>query len=275
MSREWWFFLAGMLMVALPIAAIVVIKKLQLFEPGPDREIVYKTVGKTPLALHAFAAQASGKGPRPAILLFHGGRWLYGHPRAFYPQCQYFAAQGYHCFSAQYRLGANNRVDVRELVADAADALRFLQTKAGALGIDAAKIYIGGGSAGGHLAAAVGTRVPAAADAPRPAGLILYNPMLDLAPGTPDHHLVRDYWESVSPQQHIGQGLPPTLILLGSADPEVPVATAQAFCSAATAVGSTCELAIYEGRSHGFFNHEPDRTTTNQKVQTFLSALPN
>ena len=273
MNREYWFFLVGILVVALPALAAIAIKKLNLLEVRPDEQLAYKTVEGRTLSLHAFlAADASDAQPRPAVLLFHGGRWLYGSPRAMYPQCQFFAAQGYHCFAAEYRLGANNRVDVRQLVDDAADALRYLYDKADTLLLDAANIIVGGGSAGGHLAAAVGAQVPAV-DAPLPAALLLYNPMLDLAPGTPDHHLVKDYWREVSPAHHITAALPPTLILVGSDDPEVPVATVNQFCDNAGEVYARCEVEVYEGQSHGFFNNEPYLTQTNARALAFLKSL--
>ena len=273
MNREYWFFLAGMLAVALPLLAAIAIKKLNLFEVRPDNQLTYKTVEGRTLSLHAFlAAPSAGAQPRPAVLLFHGGRWLYGSPRAMYPQCRFFAAQGYHCFAAEYRLGANNRVDVRELVSDAADALGYLHSEAGALAIDTSRIVVGGGSAGGHLAAALGAQVPAS-DAPAAAALLLYNPMLDLAPGTPDHHLVKAYWREVSPAHHVTAALPPTLVLVGSDDPEVPLDTVNAFCANAQAVGARCEVEVYPGQSHGFFNAEPYLAQTNQRALAFLQSL--
>lgn len=273
MTKEYWYFLAGMLAVLLPLIAVIAVKKLQLFETRPDKTLAYKQVDGQSLSLHAFLAHNAGATKnKPALLLFHGGRWLYGHPRAFYPQCTFFAAQGYHCFSAQYRLGANNRVDVRKLVADANDALAYLATNAAGLNIDPARLYVGGGSAGGHLAAALGTRV-AGVSAPAPAAMVLFNPMLDLGPGTPDHHLVASYWRSVSPQHHIKPGIPPTLVLLGSDDPEVPVATVETFCAGIKQAGGTCEVEIYAGQSHGFFNNPPYLEKTNRRALAFLQAL--
>lgn len=267
------YFVAGALLVLLPLLAVIAVKKLGILETRPDRVIAYNTAEGKQLALHAFFAQAGESGAnKPALVLFHGGRWLYGHPRAFYPQCQYFAEQGYHCFSAQYRLGRNNRVDVRTLIADASDAFNYIANNASTLNIDAAKIVVGGGSAGGHLAAALGTLAFPPGGA-QPAAMVLWNPMLDLSPGTPDHHLVKDYWQAVSPQHHIKAGTPPSIILVGSEDPEVPVPTAEAFCAAAKAAGSRCELEVYLGQSHGFFNNQPFLDKTNQRVLAFLKSL--
>ena len=103
--------------------------------------------------------------------------------------------------------------------------------------------------------------------------MVLFNPMLDLAPGTPDHHLVKNYWKTVSPQHHIKPGVPPALILLGSDDPEVPVATAEAFCDGIRQAGGSCEMEVYAQQSHGFFNTQPYLEQTNRRALAFLNSL--
>jgi acetyl esterase/lipase len=279
-AKEYWYFICGVLVVLVPLLLLVAVKKLHLLDVRPDHTITYTVNGNQALLLHGFRAKnANDDAPTPALLLFHGGRWLYGGPQDMYPQCQFFAEHGYHCFAAQYRLGSNNRPDVRGALADANAALHYLQENADILDVDPQRIVIGGSSAGGHLAAAVGSGLPGATvDGPvwpaqRPAAQVLYNPMLDLAPGTPDHHLVKDHWEQISPYQHIDASVPPTLILLGSDDPEVPVATAQAFCDAVVNAGSHCEIALYEGQGHGFFHQPAYRDQTNRRILAFLQQL--
>lgn len=279
MAKEHWYFVCGALLVLVPLLALVAVKKLHLLEIRPDRKIVYTVNGTQELTLHAFMAQQrSGDIPTPALLLFHGGRWMYGGPEELYPQCEYFSAQGISCFSAQYRLGANNQPDVIGALADARSALDYLIDHARELHIDPDNIVVGGGSAGGHLAAALGSGLPlipgaGSSVARRPAAQLLYNPTLDLAPGTPDHHLVKDHWEAVSPFHHIDSAVPPSLILVGSQDPEVPVETAQAFCSAVQAAGGHCEIALYEGQGHGFYHNPQYRDETNVRSLAFLNDL--
>lgn len=272
MAKEHWYFLAGLLAVLLPLALLLAIKKLQLFEARPDARIAYTQFAEKPLHLHVFRAQQQ-QAAAPALLLFHGGRWLYGGPQSLYPQCRYFAARGYHCFSAEYRLGRQHQPDVPGALGDASAALAYLYEHAAQLGIDARRIYAGGGSSGGHLAAGLG----AGLGTHRPAGLVLYNPMLDLSPGTPDHHLVREHWQAVSPYHHIDSRFPPTLILNGTQDPEVPVASVEAFCAAMRAAGGVCELQLYEGQSHGFYHFMEGRNPwferSSQRAWEFLQGL--
>jgi len=279
LTREFWYFLAGALTVLLPLLVVLAVKKLQWLEPRPDDILLYAHAADTALRLHAFyPAGADTGGKVPALLLFHGGRWQYGGPHSLYPQCRYFAAQGIACFSAGYRLGAQSRVDVRGAIEDARLALLYLRDNARELGIDPDRLYAGGGSSGGHLAAALGAALPTGADAElRPAALILYNPMLDLSPGKPDSHLVVDYWQTVSPLQRIDEAFPPTLILSGTEDPEVPGATVQEFCGKVRDHGGRCEARMYEGQSHGFYHYSDGRNPyfelTGDHILAFLASL--
>lgn len=255
-------------------------KKMHLFDTRPDQEIVYKQVQQRELSLHIFAAKnAKGDTAAPAVVFFHGGGWQFGGAHQFYPQCEYLAGQGYTCVSAEYRLGTDNQSDIRGAIEDARSALTFLTEHAAQFHIDPQRIVVGGGSSGGHLAAALGTAptpTPAEASsgsAQRPAALVLYNPILDLSPGTLSHPLAATYWEDVSPTHRVDHLVPPTLILVGSQDAEVPVATVAAFCEKVQSADGRCEVEVYEGQGHGFFNQPLYLEKTNQRVLQFLSAL--
>ncbi len=229
----------------------------------PDERLAYKATAQGELRLDWF--RAAGSKAAPALLLFHGGAWAHGSPRQFHPLCRHLAARGLHALSAEYRLRDRHHSSPADAVQDARDAMRHLRREAGALGIDRQRIAAGGGSAGGHLAACLGTGVslpdPGADPAlpVRPSALVLLNPMLDLGPGRPDHALVGARWRELSPRQHVGPGMPPTLIVNGTADIDVPVATVQDFCTAARAHSGDCEAVFREGAGHGFFNTEVDR----------------
>ena len=275
MTRE-----SGLLLVALAVlvllGALFLVKKGYLFGPQPDRRISVATPDGKAVELQAWFADTQGQ-PAPALLLFHGGTWQYGNPDQFRPQCEWFAARGFHGFSASYRLGTPGAPEVRGASGDAQAALAYLQDNAAALCIDAARIAVGGGSAGGHLAASLGTAIPVLpADRVRPAAMILFNPMLNLSPGRPDHHLVEDSWLEVSPHQAIDARTPSGLVLVGDRDGEVPVPTVELFCEAMAAAGATCEAAVYPGVGHGFFNYSPQGNPyfeqCNERVLAFLAT---
>jgi acetyl esterase/lipase len=247
----------------------------------PDERRVYKQLGDHALELQLF--RPAGQGPTPALVLFHGGAWQYGSPAQFHPQCRHFSRLGLTCVSVAYRIASVHGSIPADALQDARDALRHLRRHAAALGIQPDRIAVGGGSAGGHLAAALGAAVPLrdpgadAAVSTRPDALVLYNPMLDLSPGMPDHGLVADSWQTLSPQQHVGRGMPPTLVLVGDQDAEVALATVQAFCAAVHAAGSVCELRVHAGAGHGFFNAHVEGgryfRRTNDEVAEFLTRL--
>ena len=250
----------------------------------PDAVLAYKQVAGHTLVLHVFKPPAAtATVPTPALLLFHGGAWRQGDASQFHPQCRHFSRQGLTCISAVYRTAQRHHSTPADALHDARDAMRHLRRNAAALGIDARRIAAGGGSAGGQLAAALGVAVPLpdpAADplAPtRPDALLLLNPMLDLAPGKPDHGLVAGMWRDLSPRQHVGPSMPPTLVMTGSADPEVALATVQDFCAAAQSHGVLCQLLVYDGAGHGFFNPDVDgghhHRQTLQDMAGFLTRL--
>ena len=218
MSRELWYTV-GVIAALLLLVAMFAVKKIRPFETHADQRITYKTVAGEDLELYAFFAKNTD-GPAPALLLLHGGAWKFGTPAQMFPQCEFFARRGLHCFALQYRISGNALPDVRGAIEDTRDAFDYLRTHARDLRLDPTRVYVGGGSSGGHLAAALGAGM-LDERAARPAGLVLYNPMIDLAPAMPDHHLVSDYWEEVSPRQHLDADTPPALIMLGDRDPDV------------------------------------------------------
>jgi acetyl esterase len=238
---------------------------------APDQRLAYKALPGGALHLDHFQPVPTGAAaPAPGLLLFHGGGWAFGSPQQFHGPARALSRRlGLHVFCVEYRIRSRHGSTPADAVQDARDAIRHVRRHAAALGVDAGRLAAGGGSAGGHLAACLGTGAglpdvhgahgPAAAQTladTRPQALVLLNPMLDLSPGRPDHAEVAAQWQALSPHHHVGPGLPPTLVLSGTQDAEVPVATVQAFCARVQAAGSRCEALFFEGAGHGFFNAE-------------------
>ena len=262
--------------------------------PGSRAEI-YKTIDGTELPLHIFEPKDLKKGDtRAAIVFFFGGGWNGGSPVQFEKQCAYLASRGMVAITVEYRVKSRHGVQAVSCFTDSKSAIRWVRKNAKRLGIDPDRIAAGGGSAGGHLAGALGTI--SAFDEPAedktisavPNALVLFNPALVLAPvegykakdpkklaglenrmGVPPQQL--------SPYHNIGTNIPPTIIFHGTNDKTVPFDTAELFTEQAKKKGNTVELVSYEGQGHGFFNYKPTRTgpfsDTLKKTDAFLVSL--
>lgn len=247
----------------------------------PNVKWIYKTVGDVELKLHVFLPpdyKESDK--RPALLMFFGGGWNGGSPSQFYPHCAYFAARGMVAVSAEYRVKNKHGTSPRECVTDGKSALRWLRKNASLHGIDPNRIVAGGGSAGGHVAAALATVTDFddPSDPPdincRPDGLVLFNPVFDNGPSGYGHDRVKDYWQKISPIHNITKTIPPTVVFLGSQDKLLPVPTAKKFQEQVIAKGGKCEVHVYEGQGHGFFNYTQKKNylQTVKETDDFLVA---
>jgi acetyl esterase/lipase len=234
--------------------------------PQPNRTVVYKTIGDVTLRLHVFEpANLPPGGAAPAIVFFFGGGWQSGTPEQFYPHCAHFAARGMVAMAAEYRIASKHHTTPRECVMDGKSCLRWLHAHSAELHIDPARIAAGGGSAGGHVAMAVAT-LPGL-DEPgedrivscQPAALVLFNPVIDNGPGGYGYERVKDYYREISPLHTLRAGLPPTLLMFGTKDKYVPVATAEKFQRELRARGNRCELRLYADQAHGFFNFNDGR----------------
>jgi acetyl esterase/lipase len=247
--------------------------------PSPDESIIYKQVDEISLTLHIFRPPLQAETAVPAIVFFHGGGFNNGSPSQFYRQAAHLAQQGLVAISVKYRLKNTHGTDPRACVRDAKSAMRWVRENAVRLGIDPRRIAAGGGSAGGHLAAATALLEnfnEATDNLPtdcRPNALILFNPVMNNGPDGYAYNRVEAYWENFSPAHNIRKGAPPALIMLGSEDPLFTVEQAKACKAAYDAVGSRCDLHVYEGQKHGFFNRGEMFTETLSQMDAFLRSL--
>lgn len=213
------------------------------------KRVTYREVDGTALQLRVFSP--SGVAPsegRPGIIFFFGGGWSAWNPEQFYPFARHFAAKGCVVFCAEYRVGSRHKTTPHAAVADAHAALSFVRAHAAELGVASDRIAVGGGSSGGHLAACTALMTNQAA---QPAALLLLGSVLDTSAAGFTGGLKPGSLADISPQPHIRAGLPPTLILHGTADQTVPFAQAKKFYSAMRDAGNVCELKAFKGRGHG------------------------
>lgn len=248
----------------------------------------YRKIGGTELKLWIFNPATKSEKPLPCIVFFFGGGWSSGTPAQFEPQSRHLASRGMIAIVADYRVKSRQNALPADCVSDAKACVRWVRANASRLGIDPMRIAVGGGSAGGHLAAAVAT-VPGLDSATEdktvsclPNALILFNPGTVMAPfpglelkgfgaGLDKARFGCEPTE-ISPIHHVKKGLPPTIIFHGKADTTVPYATVEKFTEVMKAAGNRCELIGYEGQPHGFFN-KAKYPETLEATDGFLVSL--
>lgn len=252
-------------------------------EPEPVK-YSYKQIDGYELSLHSFSPK--GHDPKtdrkPAIIFFFGGGWVGGTPKQFYPQCQYLADRGMVAISAEYRVKSRNETTPFECVKDGKSALRWVRKNASKLGVDPQRIGAGGGSAGGHVAAAVAT-VPGLNDEEddtsiscQPDALVLFNPVYDNGPSGFGYAKVKNRYQEISPMHNLKKDMPPTIVFLGEKDKLIPVSTGERFRDGMRKLGNRSELVVYPGQPHGFFNKgKPGDffSKTMEETDRFLVSL--
>ena len=222
--------------------------------PEPSVLIDYSTVEAVTLRAHVFEPR-TGEPPHPAILFYFGGGWTGGSPQQFYPFAEPLAQLGFVAISMEYRVRGTHNSTIPDSMEDAFAAFRWAHDNAAELGIDPARIVVSGGSAGGHLAATVGTIAEHSGFGP--SAMVLYNPVTDLGSVNNINRLndlIAGDAAAVSPVEHIEAGAPRTIIFHGEDDATVPISQSEAFCSAMIAAGNQCMLSRFAGEGHGFFN---------------------
>jgi acetyl esterase/lipase len=187
-----------------------------------------------------FPSKQENKGA--AVLICPGG----GYERLAYNAsglqiAKWFNTFGVNAFVLKYRLPNARNIQNRQIVPlqDAQRALRIIRANAARWGILNNKIGIFGTSAGGHLAAALGTHLKDAASIEdsldtvsiRPNFLILISPVIDLGKyahaGSREnllgHDASKELINKFSPHLHVTAATPPTFLVHALNDPAVPV----------------------------------------------------
>ena len=254
---------------------------------GASEVAVYKTAGDTPLKLYIFQPAGNKAGNRTAAIVFYfGGGWVNGSPEQFHRQCLYFSSRGLVAIAVDYRVRSRNNTTPVDAVRDAKSSMRWVRKNAERLGIDASRIAAAGGSAGGHLAAALG--IIQGLDEPnedlsissRANALVLYNPVLITSPvagtdlnGFGGGRASREDMEAISPYHHIASGEPPTIVFHGRADTTVPFSNAEAFAAKMVEMGNRCKLVGFDGAGHGFFNTPKFYGDVVKQTDDFLVSI--
>ncbi|HSP98250.1 MAG TPA: alpha/beta hydrolase [Candidatus Dormibacteraeota bacterium] len=216
----------------------------------------------------------NGTAPFPLLVYFHGGGWVLGSLGTHDGICRSLAAgAGCVVVSVDYRLAPEHRYPAA--ADDCYAATQWCAAHAAELGADAARIAIGGDSAGGNLTAVV-AQMARDRGGPRLVFQLLIYPVTDVARDTASYRdnadgylLTADdmawFWnhylgdapargaEPYASPAHATSlaGLPPALVITAEFDPLRD--EGEAYGAALERAGVAAKVTRYDGLIHGFF----------------------
>ncbi|MFP6749255.1 MAG: alpha/beta hydrolase [Alphaproteobacteria bacterium] len=238
--------------------------------PGPGGDIpvrIYRPDG------------AGGSRSLGALVYYHGGGHVIGsldtHDSVARAMCR---DANIVVLSVDYRMGPEAKFPAS--VDDSYAAVKWLSDNAGAMGVDAGRIAVGGDSAGGNLALVVALMSRDDGDGPAIAYQLLVYPVMDYTGGTPtyetygkghgpltaasipyfrEHYLNSDEeladWRASPSRAASFAGLPPALLITAECD--ILNHEGRACGKRLVADGVACEHVNFEGMIHGFFSMAP------------------
>lgn len=208
----------------------------------------------------------------PALVFFHGGGWVIGDRDTHDVLCRDLChLAGCAVFSVDYRLAPEHRFPAA--FDDAVAVTRWLAQHAPELAIDAARMVVGGDSAGGTLAAGTALALRAAAEV-RLAGQLLVYPVTDLRCATASyqscgegyvlsaadmmyfrgHYLAQAAhgtdWRASPLLADDHANLPPALVLAAGFDPLRD--EGRLYADRLSAAGNAVQYVCFERQMHGF-----------------------
>lgn len=134
---------------------ISIVAEIHLKEIKEEKDIVYCDLNGRKLLTDAFYPADKNKINGIAIIIIHGGGWRSGKRAMHYPLAQRLATLGYTCFTPEYRL--STEAVFPAAVFDIKAAIKWVKQNKFTYNIDTSKTVLLGFSAGGELAAFVGT----------------------------------------------------------------------------------------------------------------------
>ena len=208
----------------------------------------------------------------PGLLYLHGGGWVIGSPATHDRLTRELAAAiGARAVSLDYALAPEHPYPAG--LDDCVDAARWLGKHAAEIGIDPARLVIGGDSAGGNLAAAALLRLKAEGGPAFRAAIYLYGAFL-LSLSTPSMQAWgdRDVILSIKVMEwfsrlYLGEagdvthphaapihgdlrGLPPSVLVVGTLDPLL--SDSELFAATLAEAGVSAELHVFDDAPHAF-----------------------
>ena len=262
------------------------------------RDLAYLPAGHERQKLDLYLPKS--KVPLPLIINIHGGAFRMGSKEMGVPT--EYLARGYAVASINYRLSQHAVFPAQ--IEDCKAAVRWLRANAPKYGLDPNRFAAMGSSAGGHLAAMLGTAgdvsefdvganldqssaVQAVVDHFGPTDFLqmdahrLPNGQLHDPADSPESQLVggpiqenKDKTTRANPITYVTRNDPPFLICHGDADPLVPHHQSELLVAALEKAGVPVTFYTVKGGGHGRFNDPKVAELTREFLATRLKPNP-
>jgi len=242
---------------------------------GPFEEVAAVTDHRVPVAggeITVRVYKPAGIGPHPVLVFYHGGGWVIGDLYTHDGICRAMVnAAGCAVASVDYRLAPEFKYPVP--VEDSYAGLLWVVANATRLGLDPARIAVGGDSAGGNLAAVM-SLLARDRRGPRLLLQILVYPVTNYDFGTASYREnatgfvlttedMRWFWRHYLSREEQGRemmaspiqakslaDLPPALVITAGCDPLRD--EGEAYAARLRDAGVAVTLTRYPGMFHGF-----------------------
>ncbi len=233
-------------------AMLLLFSGAAIAETAITPDIVYGHKDGMALTYDVMQPQASNGA---AILFMVSGGWFsrWTPPERRVPRFEHLLNAGFTVIAVHH--GSAPRFKVPDAVADVRRAVEHVRANAARFGIDANRLGVHGGSAGGHLSLMLGLD---AQDGNTVAAVVAYFPPVDLVDsvGPSERFPALDFdpelASGVSPINFASADDPPVLMIHGDEDRLVPLRHSERMSAALDEAGAVNEVLVIEGAAHGF-----------------------
>ena len=244
-----------------------------------ERNLTYVHRETGPLQLDMYLPRSTAV-PAPAVVLVHGGGWRSGERRNLAPFAVRLAARGYAAATVTYRLSPTARYPAA--IHDVKDAVNWLRSRRE---IDAGRIAIAGGSAGGQIASLAGVtsdnvkaviNIDGLSDFTSEAARFheddpAKNPSAAGAWFGGRYAEKTALWHEASPTFHVGRNSP-AMLFIGSGEPRFSVGRDE-MMGKLKAHGVMTESVVFPGTPHAFWLFDPWLAPTVDATVDFLDRV--
>jgi acetyl esterase/lipase len=241
---------------------------------------------KDGMALTFDVIKPKAKANGAAVLFMVSGGWVssYSPPEQMATRFQELLDKGFTVIAVRH--GSSPKYVIPEIVADVRRAVRFIRFNAKRWGIDANRLGVFGGSAGGHLSLMLGTasdngdpnaKEEFLKESDRVASVVAYFPPVDLRPITrglnppppadgrpqrfPALNFEKEKAPDYSPIVHVSADDPPSLMIHGDKDDLVPISNSKIIYEAFQKNNVKTEFITLPGAGHGFRGEDAKRAS--------------